>query len=113
MITRPRLVARWTMVGGGVLAMLASATRVRADEASGPFGVDVTVGEMAEGLKRHSGAKAFDLIEWKRDEMIAKIVAGWPKRLDSKRARKMGFQSDTSMDELIRNYVEDDMPKAA
>jgi nucleoside-diphosphate-sugar epimerase len=75
--------------------------------------LDVTVGEMAEGLKRHSGAKAFDLIEWKRDEMIAKIVAGWPKRLDSKRARKMGFQSDTSMDELIRNYVEDDMPKAA
>ncbi len=75
--------------------------------------LDVTVGEMAEGLKRHSGAKAFDLIEWKQDEMIAKIVAGWPKRLDSKRARKMGFQSDTSMDELIRNYVEDDMPKAA
>lgn len=75
--------------------------------------LDVTVGEMADGLKRHSGAKAFDLIEWKRDEMIAKIVAGWPKRLDSKRARKMGFQSDISMDELIRNYVEDDMPKAA
>ncbi len=75
--------------------------------------LDVTVGQMAEGLKRHSGAKAFDLIEWKPDEMIAKIVAGWPKRLDSKRARKMGFQSDTSMDELIRNYVEDDMPKAA
>lgn len=75
--------------------------------------LDVTVREMAEGLKRHSGAKAYDLIEWKQDELIAKIVAGWPKRLDSKRARKMGFQSDTSMDELIRNYVEDDMPKAA
>lgn len=75
--------------------------------------LDVTVGQMAEGLKRHSGAKAFDLIEWKQDELIAKIVAGWPKRLDSKRARKMGFQSDTSIDELIRNYVEDDMPKAA
>lgn len=75
--------------------------------------LDVTVGQMAEGLKRHSGAKAFDLIEWKQDELIAKIVAGWPKRLDSKRARKMGFQSDTSMDELICNYVEDDMPKAA
>jgi len=46
MITRPPLVARWTMVGGGVLAMLAGAARVQADEASGPFGVDVTVGEM-------------------------------------------------------------------
>ena len=46
MIALPQFVARWTMVGGGVLAMLAIATRVQADEASGPFGVDVTVGEM-------------------------------------------------------------------
>ena len=52
-----------------------------------------------------------DVVE--RDDLIAKIVAGWPKRLDSKRARAMGFQSDVSMDEIVRNYVEDDMPKAA
>lgn len=75
--------------------------------------LDVTVADMAEGLKRHAGAAAYGLIEWKRDEMIAKIVAGWPKKLDSKRARAMGFQSDKSMDEIVRNYVEDDMPKAA
>lgn len=75
--------------------------------------LDLTVGEMAEGLKRHAGGNAYGLIEWKRDEMIAKIVAGWPKKLDSKRARAMGFQSDVSIDEIVRNYVEDDMPKAA
>lgn len=75
--------------------------------------LDATVAEMAEGLKRHAGAAAYDLIEWKRDELIAKIVAGWPKRLDSRRARAMGFAADRSIDEIVRNYVEDDMPKAA
>lgn len=75
--------------------------------------LDLTVAEMADGLKRHAGANAYGLIDWKIDPMIAKIVAGWPKKLDSKRARAMGFQSDVSIDEIVRNYVEDDMPKAA
>ena len=74
--------------------------------------VDVTVGEMAAALKRVAGQKAYDLIEWKIDPMIAKIVAGWPKRLDSKRARAMGFRADASMDALIQVYMEDDMPAA-
>lgn len=74
--------------------------------------LDATVGEMAEALKRKAGQKAYDLIEWKIDPMIAKIVAGWPKRLDSKRARAMGFESDPSLDYLIQAYIEDDLPHA-
>jgi nucleoside-diphosphate-sugar epimerase len=75
--------------------------------------LDLTVAEMADGLKRHAGANAYGLIDWKIDPMIAKIVAGWPKKLASKRARTMGFESDKSIDEIVRNYVEDDMPKTA
>jgi hypothetical protein len=44
--------------------------------------------------------------------MIAKIVAGWPRRLASKRARAMGFRSDASMDAIIQAFIEDDLPAA-
>jgi len=74
--------------------------------------VDASVGDMAAALKRVAGQKAYDLIEWKIDPMIAKIVAGWPKRLSSKRALAMGFRADPSVDALIQAYIEDDMPKA-
>jgi nucleoside-diphosphate-sugar epimerase len=72
---------------------------------------DLTVRDMAEGLRRVAGQKAYDLIEWKIDPMIAKIVAGWPARMAAKRALTMGFAADASIDEIINNYIEDDMPK--
>ncbi len=74
--------------------------------------LDVTVKDIGDGLKRVAGQKAYDLIEWKIDPMIQKIVAGWPRRMAGKRALSMGFTVDASVDELIRNYIEDDMPKA-
>ena len=74
--------------------------------------LDMSVAEMADGLKRVAGQKAYDLIDWKPDAMIAKIVAGWPKRLASKRARTMGFRSDASMDAIIQAFIEDDLPAA-
>jgi len=74
--------------------------------------LDVSVAQMADGLKRVAGQKAYDLIDWKIDPMIAKIVAGWPKGLISKRARAMGFQSDPSMEAMIQAFIEDDLPAA-
>ncbi|MBL8831135.1 MAG: NAD-dependent epimerase, partial [Rhodospirillales bacterium] len=71
-----------------------------------------TVKDIGDGLKRVAGQKAYDLIEWKIDPMIQKIVAGWPKRMAAKRSRAMGFTVDASVDELIQNYIDDDMPKA-
>jgi nucleoside-diphosphate-sugar epimerase len=74
--------------------------------------LDVTVKDIGDGLKRVAGQKAYDLIEWKIDPMIQKIVAGWPKRMAAKRSLAMGFTVDASVDELIQNYIDDDMPKA-
>jgi nucleoside-diphosphate-sugar epimerase len=75
--------------------------------------LDMTVREMAEGLKRAAGVAAYGLIDWKIDPAIAKIVAGWPARMAAKRALTMGFAADASIDEIIENYRTDDMPKAA
>jgi len=73
--------------------------------------LDLTVRDMADGLRRVAGQKAYDLIDWKIDPMIAKIVAGWPARMAAKRALTMGFAADVSIDEIINNYIEDDMPR--
>lgn len=75
--------------------------------------LDMTVADMAEGLKRVAGADAYKRIAWKPDQKIQKIVDGWPKRLDSKRARAMGFTADASMDAIIQAFIEDDLKQPA
>lgn len=70
---------------------------------------DVTVGEMAEAVKRIAGNDAYKKIIWKQDPLIQKIVDGWPARLDSKRARGMGLTDDGSMDAIIQAFIEDDL----
>ncbi|MBI3453733.1 MAG: NAD-dependent epimerase/dehydratase family protein [Rhodospirillales bacterium] len=70
---------------------------------------DISVGEMAEALRRLAGEDAYRLIAWRPDPAIEKIVNGWPRRLDARRACAMGFTADSSMDEIVAIYIEDDM----
>jgi nucleoside-diphosphate-sugar epimerase len=73
---------------------------------------DVTVGEMAEAVKRVAGNDAYKKIIWKQDPLIQKIVDGWPARLESKRARGMGLTDDGSMDAIIQAFIDDDLRPA-
>jgi nucleoside-diphosphate-sugar epimerase len=73
---------------------------------------DVTVGEMADAVKRVAGNDAYKKIVWKQDPLIQKIVDGWPARLESKRARGMGLTDDGSMDAIIQAFIEDDLRPA-
>jgi nucleoside-diphosphate-sugar epimerase len=73
---------------------------------------DVTVGEMADAVKRVAGNDAYKKIIWKQDPLIQKIVDGWPARLESKRARGMGLTDDGSMDAIIQAFIEDDLRPA-
>ena len=72
-------------------------------------GLSVTVGEQIEALRRVAGDKAVKLIRAQPDETIAKIVAGWPRGFDPKRAIALGFQAETSFDEIIRVHIEDEL----
>jgi nucleoside-diphosphate-sugar epimerase len=74
--------------------------------------IDVTVGDMADAVKRVAGNDAYKKIVWKQDAQIQKIVDGWPARLDSKRARGMGLKADASMDAIIQAFIEDDLRPA-
>ncbi len=72
-------------------------------------GLCATVGEEIEALGRMVGADAVKRIRRERDPVIEKIVAGWPTAFDARRARALGFEAESSFDEIIRVYLEDEM----
>ena len=71
-------------------------------------GFSTTVGEQIEALRRVGGDAAVRLIRRQADESIAGIVSGWPGRFDARRAESLGFVAESSFDEIIRVYLEDD-----
>ena len=71
-------------------------------------GLTATVGEEIEALRRAAGDAAVKLIRREPDPTVVRIVAGWPRNFDTKRAEKLGFRADASFDALIRAYVEDE-----
>ena len=72
-------------------------------------GLSATVGEEIEALRRIAGEKAVKLIRNEPDETIAKMVAGWPQNFDASRAVSLGFEAESSFDEIIRAHVEDEL----
>lgn len=72
-------------------------------------GLSATVGEEIEALRRAAGDKAVALIREEPNETIVRIVAGWPRNFDAKRALSLGFRAEGSMDEIVRAHVEDEL----
>ena len=69
----------------------------------------VTVEEMAKALARVAGEETADLIRWAPDPDIQRIVSGWPTRVAPERAGKLGIETDASMDDVIKAFIEDDL----
>ena len=72
-------------------------------------GLTATVGDEIEALRRVAGDKAVKLIRDEPNETISKIVEGWPRNFAAKRALSLGFVAESSMDEIIRAHVEDEL----
>ena len=73
-------------------------------------GFSVSVGEMAEAVRRAGGAAAFARIKWQPDPLVAAIVGGVPRVLKAPRAEALGFTCDSGIDEVVQNFIEDDLP---
>ena len=71
-------------------------------------GVCCTIGEQIAALRRVAGDKVAARIRHQPDEMIMRIVGGWPHRMDASRARQLGFQVENTFDEIIRIHIEED-----
>ena len=72
-------------------------------------GYSVSVGEMAEALRRAGGAAAHARLRWQPDATIQGIVGSWPRALSAPRAEALGFAPDAGIDEAIRFFIEDDL----
>ena len=72
-------------------------------------GVSCTVEEQIEALRSIAGQKVVDLIIFKKDQNIQKMVAGWPKNFSPKRALKLGFKAEKNFEEIINIHIADEM----
>src|SRR4051794_24303930 len=72
-------------------------------------GFSVSVGEMAEALRRIGGNEACRRIRWQPDPQIQAIISSWPQALSASRAEALGFGRDSGIDEVIEAFIEDDL----
>jgi nucleoside-diphosphate-sugar epimerase len=72
-------------------------------------GIDVSIGDMVDGLGRVAGQGPVKRIRWEPDAHIQRIVAGWPCKFDTARATAMGFTADKSFDEIVSQHIADQL----
>ncbi len=72
-------------------------------------GVCCTVAEQIEALARIAGPQVAARIRRVPDELVMRIVAGWPQRIEAKRAGALGFKAESSFDDIVRAHIEDEL----
>jgi len=55
------------------------------------------------------GSAAVALISRQPDPAIKKIIESWPQAFDPARALALGFVGETTFDDIIQVYLEDEM----
>ncbi|RWE00065.1 D-erythronate dehydrogenase [Mesorhizobium sp.] len=73
-------------------------------------GVFCTVGEQIEAMARVAGPQYLRLLRDEIDPAIERIVSTWPKGYRATRAKELGFTAEADFDEIIRIYIEEEMP---
>jgi nucleoside-diphosphate-sugar epimerase len=71
-------------------------------------GVCCTVAEQISALRRIAGERVAARIRPETDPLVARIVEGWPQRIEARRARELGFGAETSFDEIVRIHIDED-----
>jgi nucleoside-diphosphate-sugar epimerase len=71
-------------------------------------GLTVSVQEMIDGLEKITGPEVTQLISYEPDAFLQSIVLTWPPHFNPLRASQLGFVEDTSVEEIIRSYMEEE-----
>ena len=71
-------------------------------------GVCCTVAEQIAALRRIAGERVAARIRRETDPLVARIVEGWPQRIEARRARELGFTAESSFDEIVRIHIDED-----
>ena len=72
-------------------------------------GLTVSVKEMVDSLAAIAGQTVAKRITWQPDPFIERIVGSWPTRFATKKAEALGFKADSSIEEIIRAFIEDEL----
>jgi len=105
--TRLWLLSPRTVIDSLIAAHELPTGALGSDRALNLPGLTVTVGQMAAALERLAGPHVVKRIRWERDAKIERMVLGWPGALETTRARALGFPTDDSFDDIIRQYIEE------
>ena len=111
----PSDVRHWHATPRSAAGFLTHAAGIREEQLAGRRalnmpGLSCTVEEQIEALRSVAGQKAVDLIRPEPDEAVMAIVKNWPRDFDPQRAIALGFTAETSFEQIIRVYLEDDLP---
>ncbi len=71
-------------------------------------GVCCTVADQIASLRRIAGERVAARIRREHDPLVARIVDGWPRRIEARRARELGFKAESSFDEIVRIHIDED-----
>jgi nucleoside-diphosphate-sugar epimerase len=72
-------------------------------------GVSATVAEQIAALRCIAGEEVVRRIRREPDETVMRIVAGWPRNFDARRASALGFRAEANFAEIIRAHIEDEL----
>ena len=72
-------------------------------------GITGSVTESMQALARVGGNSARALVTFEHDPFIQDIVDGWANSFETSRGLEMGFKADTSLDEIVNVFLEDDL----
>ncbi len=69
-----------------------------------------SVEDQIDALRTVAGSKAAGLIREDPDPFVHDIVSSWPAGFEARRARELGFAAEETFEEIVRIYIEDDLP---
>jgi nucleoside-diphosphate-sugar epimerase len=72
-------------------------------------GIKVTAKQLEQAVSQHAGNRKVGKVTWQHDPAIQKICDGWPQGIDSQRSRDLGFAMDKDLDEVVHNFIADDL----
>jgi nucleoside-diphosphate-sugar epimerase len=108
--TRLWLQSPRAVVANFIVGHEAPAEKLPAFRAINVPGIDVTVAEMVAALRSVAGDAAADRVQWQYDPVIDRIVATWPARFEARIGRALGMRADARFEDVVRAYIEQDMP---
>lgn len=99
-VSSPRVVVEWLLHAAAM-----DTAPLGTDRGINPPGLTVTVREMLAALSPAERA----LVKREPDATVAGIVGGWPARFASARARRLGFQEQAGLPDIVAAFREDDL----